>query len=204
MNCTFYLPTYDDKTVIAHRHNDDGMWSIREFGTLGVASYGPQKHKFNLTGIKPYVIMDEIETVLPRVQCIARQRIIGNLRDVGLGAETDKRYWHRDFIEAGIGGHELFVVTHRVYGYLYRDEEQKVSCKVARVSLGDWVNEKGMQYYVGYWGFQNYDNKIMELDKSKMDRMVTWAEARQLAFDAFSERVDRDIEAFKRFAGGME
>ena len=206
-NCTIYLPTYESDTIVVQRKNDDGTWSLAEFDWLGFKDYGKQTHRFRMEGLKPYVSTDQYEITIPIIKRIAKKRLLHQLSEVGLQLETDERFWHREFIGAGITEHKLIVITHKVYGKLYRDEEQNISCKVAYVYLNDCVEEfagKMMEHSVGAWGFHSYDSELKVIDESKVIRTLTKAEARQLACKAFTENMNRWIDGYKEFVGAVK
>ena len=208
MRCTFYLPTYEKETIVVHKHNDDGTWSLGEFDWLGFCDYGTQKNRFRMDGLKPYVMTDEYETTIPIIKRIADKRMHKEISDIGLQIKTDKRYWHREFIEAAVTEHQLIVITHRVSGKLYRDDDMEISCKVAFVDLHDWTqtldNGRTMDHTIGGWRFNNYDHELKSIDPSKVIRMITEAEARKIAFDVFTARMDRYIEDYKEYIGVKE
>lgn len=208
MKCTFYLPTYEKETIVVHRHNDDGTWSLGEFDWLGFCDYGTQKNKFRMNGMKPYVTTDEHGTTIPIIKRIADKRMHHELYEIGLEIMTDKRYWHREFIEAAVTEHQLIVITHRVYGKLYRDDDQEISCKVAFVNLHDWTetldSDKTVNHTIGGWRFSNYDSELKSINQSAVIRMITEGEARRIAFDAFTARMNRYIEDYKQYIGVEE
>lgn len=208
MKCTFYLPTYERDTIVVHRHNDDGTWSYSEFDWLGFCEYGTQKHRFNLNGLKPYVTTDEYGITIPIIKRIADKRMHHELSEIGLEIQTDKRCWHREFIEAAVTEHQLIVITHRVYGKLYRDDDQEISCKVAFVNLHDWTETldsgRTIDHTIGGWRLRNYDEELKCIDQSKVIRMITEAEARNIAFDVFTARMNQYIEDYKQYIGVEE
>lgn len=208
MKCTFYLPTYEKETIIVHRHNDDGTWSLGEFDWLGFCDYGTQKNKFKMAGMKPYVTTDEYWTTIPIIKRIADKRMHHELSEIGLEIKTDKRYWHREFIEAAVTEHQLIVITHRVYGKLYRDDDQEISCKVAFVNLHDWTETldsgKTVEHTIGGWRFSNYDSELKSINQSAVIRMITEGEARRIAFDAFTAHMNQYIENYKQYIGVEE
>ncbi len=205
MKCTFYIPTDTNDTIVVHRHNDDGTWSLAEFDWMGFKDYGSQRHRFKMDGLKPYITTDEYGITIPMIRRIADKRMHNELSEIGLEIKTDQRYWHREFIEAAITEHQLIVITHRVYGKLYRDDEQNISCKVAYINLDDWVetleNGRTLDHFKGGWRFRNYDDELKSIEPSKIIRMLTEGEARNMALDLFTARMDHYTDAYKKYVG---
>ena len=51
---------------------------------------------------------------------------------------------------------------------------------------------------------KNYDHELKSIDPSKVIRMITEAEARKIAFDVFTARMENYVDQYKQYIGVEE